>query len=167
MFPTDRRLWLAAGALIFALPSLAAPALAEPMRSRASFDTADQTPAAEQPADGTAVVYTAALDGGTLDACRLDVAEQLFPRDEGAWGIFQVATAVACPNGGFRYTSTGAWDATGFHGAGRVEPGSGTGAFEGGDQLVTVARRVESFQANEAALEQGGGGGRDAFPVSE
>lgn len=131
MFPTDRRLWLAAGVLIFALPSIAAPALAEPMRSRASFNTAVQTPAAELPAGGAAVVYPAALDGGALDGCRMEVTEQLFPRDEGAWGIFQVATAVVCPDGGFRYTSTGAWDATGFHGAGRVEPGSGTGAFEG------------------------------------
>ena len=126
MFLTDQRLWLAAGALI-----LASPAAADPMRTRAAFNTADQTPAAEQPAGGVAVVYPVALDGGALDGCRMEVAEQLFPRDDGAWGIFQVASAVTCSEGGFRYTSTGAWDGSGFHGAGLVEPGSGTGAFQG------------------------------------
>ncbi|MNN94732.1 hypothetical protein D3C81_2134100 [compost metagenome] len=43
----------------------------------------------------------------------------------------------------------------------------GTGAFKCGEQLVTVARRVESFQTNKTPFKQGGGGGGDAFPVSE
>ena len=43
----------------------------------------------------------------------------------------------------------------------------GAGAFECGEQLFTVARRVEPFQADKAPFEQCGGGGGDAFPVSE
>ncbi|MNT99720.1 hypothetical protein D3C72_2426460 [compost metagenome] len=43
----------------------------------------------------------------------------------------------------------------------------GTGALQGVEQVVAVARRVESFQADEAPFDQLDGRGRDAFPVGE
>ena len=110
---------------------LATTAMAEPMRSQVAINTGDQTPAAEQPADGVAVDYPVTLSGGALDGCTMQVQEQLFPREDGAWGIFRVASDVACAEGGFRFTSAGAWDAGAFHGAGQVEEGSGTGTYDG------------------------------------
>ena len=84
--------------------------------------------AAEQPADGIAVTYPATYTGA-LDGCTAEVAENLYPRDEGSWGIYEVAADVTCGDGGFAFTSTGSWDAKGFHGAGRVTDGSGTGSY--------------------------------------
>lgn len=110
---------------------VAFPALAAAMRSDVVINTGSQVPASEQPAGGVAVTYLVTLAGGDLDGCKMAVTEQLFPRDEGAWGIFRVAADVACEKGGFGFTSAGAWDASGFHGAGEVVPGSGSGSFDG------------------------------------
>ncbi|MNC21136.1 hypothetical protein D3C75_691050 [compost metagenome] len=40
-------------------------------------------------------------------------------------------------------------------------------ALQGFEQVVAVARRVESFQADVTPFEQLSRGGRDAFPVGE
>ena len=78
-----------------------------------------------------AVTYPVTYAGGGLDGCTADVQESLFPYEEGSWGIYEVAAKVACDDGGFDFTSTGSWDAKGFHGAGRVTEGSGTGSYAG------------------------------------
>jgi hypothetical protein len=108
-----------------------APVTAQSLRTTASVSTAEQQPAAQQPKDGMAVTYPITLSGGDLDGCVAQVQEILFPRDDGAWGIFQVAADLGCENGGFKFVSAGAWDGNGFHGSGVVVPGSGTGDFEG------------------------------------
>jgi hypothetical protein len=66
-----------------------------------------------------------------LDGCTVDIVEALYGRDEGAWGIFDIAGDVKCDRGAFAYTSSGAWDGNGFHAAGDIEDGSGSGDFEG------------------------------------
>ena len=75
------------------------------------------------------LTYPVTLTGGDLDGCTAQIIESLFPREEGAWGIFQVSGDVACSGGGFAFTSSGAWDGNGFHGAGSVAEGSGS--YEG------------------------------------
>jgi hypothetical protein len=110
---------------------LAGPSFAETLRSETTFNTGAQKPAAQQPADGVAVTYPVAYSGGDLDGCTAEVAENLYPRDEGSWGIYEVAADVTCADGGFAFTSSGSWDSKGFHGAGRVTEGSGTGSYEG------------------------------------
>ena len=37
---------------------------------------------------------------------------------------------LSCGDGGFGYTSSGAWDGNGFHAAGNIVDGSGSGRFE-------------------------------------
>ena len=37
---------------------------------------------------------------------------------------------MTCADGGFAYTSSGAWDGNGFHAAGNIVDGSGTGQFQ-------------------------------------
>jgi len=110
---------------------VAGPAVAETLRSETVFNTAVQKPAEQQPAGGMAVTYPITYSGGALDGCTAEVAESLFPYDDGAWGIYEVAADVTCGDGGFAFTSTGSWDAKGFHGGGSVTEGSGTGSYEG------------------------------------
>lgn len=109
----------------------AGPAGADILRSATTFNTGVQQQADAQPADGVAVTYPITYSGGALDGCTAEVAETLYPRDEGSWGIYEVAADVACADGGFAFTSSGSWDAKGFHGAGSVDEGSGTGSYEG------------------------------------
>lgn len=109
----------------------AVPASAETLRTRVAFNTAIQQKIAEQPADGVSLAYAVTLAGGELDGCTVQIIESLYPRDEGAWGVFDVAGDVACDGGGFRFASSGAWDGNGFHGAGSVADGSGSGTYEG------------------------------------
>ena len=109
----------------------ATPAAAETLRAKVAFNTAIQQKTAEQPADGVSVAYPVTLSSGELDGCTVQIVKSLYPRDEGAWGVFQVAGDVACDDGGFAFASSGAWDGNGFHGAGQVADGSGSGAFEG------------------------------------
>ncbi|MCA8879353.1 MAG: hypothetical protein KDA73_05180 [Rhodobacteraceae bacterium] len=116
---------------VLAAAGAVAPVTAQTMRSTASVSTAEQQPADQQPKDGVAVTYPVTLSGGDLDGCVAQIHENLFPRDDGAWGIYQVATDLGCENGGFKFVSAGAWDGSGFHGSGVVVPDSGTGDFEG------------------------------------
>ena len=54
------------------------------------------------------------------------------PREGSAWGIFYIMGKATCPGGGgFAYNIAGAWDSKGFHAAGNIVGGSGTGRFKG------------------------------------
>src|SRR6187200_3305614 len=75
------------------------PALAKTMRSDVAFNTGIGKKTDKQPADGVEVAYQITLKGGDLDGCTVDVVEDLHPRDEGAWGIFDIAGTVKCANG--------------------------------------------------------------------
>ena len=111
--------------------AITVPASADTLRSKVAFNTGIGEKTADQPANGTTVAYQIALEDGDLDGCTVDVVESLYGRDEGKWGIFDIAGDANCPNGGFAYTSSGAWDGNGFHASGAIEEGSGTGDFEG------------------------------------
>jgi hypothetical protein len=124
----------------------AGPAFADTLKSGVAFNNGIGEKTASQPADGVEVAYQITLKGGDLDGCTVDIVEQLYGRDEGAWGIFDIAGDVKCDRGGFSYTSSGAWDGNGFHAAGAIEDGSGRGEFEG------ISGRVAQL----------GGGGADA-----
>jgi len=117
---------------VFAIAAIAVagPAAADTLRAETSFNTGVQQKADPQPADGVAVTYPISYTGD-LDGCTAQVAETLYPRDEGTWGIYEVAADVTCADGGFAFTSSGSWDEKGFHGAGRVTEGSGTGSYAG------------------------------------
>ncbi len=121
-------------------------ASADALRSNVAFNTGIGEKTADQPANGTTVAYQIALAGGDLDGCTVDVVESLYGRDEGAWGIFDIAGSVTCSSGGFAYISSGAWDGKGFHASGSIENGSGTGDFDG------IAGRIAQLS----------GGGSDA-----
>jgi hypothetical protein len=130
------------------------PALADTLKSSVAFNNSIGEKTANQPADGVEVAYQITLKGGDLDGCTVDVVESLYGRDEGAWGIFDIAGDVSCDRGGFSYTSSGAWDGNGFHAAGAIEDGSGSGEFEG------ISGRV-------AQLNGGGGDAGDGtFDIS-
>ena len=109
----------------------ATPAAADALKSGVAFNNGIGEKTANQPANGTEVAYQITLQGGDLDGCAVDVVEQLYGREDGAWGIFDIAGDVKCDLGGFSYTSSGAWDGNGFHAAGEIEDGSGSGDFEG------------------------------------
>ena len=109
----------------------AAPAYGDTLKSAVAFNNGIGEKTANQPADGVEVSYQITLKGGDLDGCTVDVVEQLYGRDDGAWGIFDIAGDVSCDRGGFSYTSSGAWDGKGFHAAGEIVDGSGSGEFEG------------------------------------
>jgi hypothetical protein len=111
---------------------LGTPVSADTLRSKVGFNNSIGQKTDNQPANGTKVSYQITLQGGDLDGCTVDVVESLYGREEGAWGIFDIAGDVKCGDrGGFSYTSSGAWDGNGFHAAGTIEEGSGTGEFEG------------------------------------
>jgi hypothetical protein len=122
------------------------PVSAEALRSNVAFNTGIGEKTASQPGDGMEVAYQITLQGGDLDGCTVDVIEQLRPREEGAWGLFDIKGDVTCDDSGFAYTSSGAWDGNGFHAAGDIVDGSGSGKFE------NVSGRVAQLK----------GGGADA-----
>ena len=122
------------------------PAAADTLKSGVAFNNGIGKKTASQPANGVEVAYQITLKGGDLDGCTVDVVESLYGREDGAWGIFDIAGDVSCDRGGFSYTSSGAWDGKGFHAAGAIVEGSGSGDFEG------VSGRVAQL----------GGGGADA-----
>jgi hypothetical protein len=128
---------------------ISAPATADVMRSGAAFNNGIGQKTADQPADGVEVSYQITLQGGDLDGCVVDVVESLYPRDDGAWGIFDIAGDVTCDRGSFAYDSSGAWDGNGFHAAGDIASCSGSGAFEG------ISGRVA--QLNGAGKDAGDG----------
>jgi hypothetical protein len=109
----------------------ATPASADTLKSGVAFNNGIGKKTATQPADGVEVAYQITLQGGDLDGCTVDVVEQLYGRDEGGWGIFDIAGDVKCDRGNFSYTSSGAWDGKGFHAAGDIKDGSGSGDFNG------------------------------------
>jgi len=124
----------------------ATPVSADTLKSGVAFNNGIGKKTADQPANGVEVTYQITLQGGDLDGCTVDVVESLYGRDDGAWGIFDIAGDVTCDRGGFSYASSGAWDGKGFHAAGTIEDGSGSGDFEG------ISGRVAQL----------GGGGADA-----
>jgi hypothetical protein len=103
----------------------AAPAAAKSMRSSVAFNTGIGQKTASQPAEGIQVAYQVTLEGGELDGCTVDITETLLPREEGAWGIFDIAGKAACADGSFSYVSSGSWDGKGFHAAGDLTGGDG------------------------------------------
>ena len=106
--------------------SLAAgPVAAETMRSNVAFNTGIGKKTDSQPAGGVEVAYQITLRGGALDGCTVDIVEALHPREEGAWGIFDILGEVTCADGRFAYASSGSWDGKGFHAAGSVNGGEG------------------------------------------
>ena len=107
------------------------PASADALRSNVAFNTGIGEKTADQPSNGNTVAYQITLEGGDLDGCTVDVVESLYGRDDGNWGIFDIAGDAICANGGFSYTSSGAWDGNGFHASGAINEGSGSGDFEG------------------------------------
>ena len=127
----------------------AAPASANALKSAVAFNTGIGEKTANQPADGVEVAYQVTLKGGDLDGCTVDVVEQLRPREEGAWGFFDIAGDVSCDRGTFSYSSAGAWDGNGFHASGNIEEGSGTGDFEG------ISGRVAQLGGGGAAAGDG------------
>ena len=134
------------GTVAIAVIVATGPAYAETLKSSVAFNTGIGEQTANQPADGVEVAYQVDLKGGELDGCTVDIVEVLVPREEGAWGFFDIAGDVKCDRGGFSYTSSGAWDGNGFHAAGDIEDGSGSGDFE------DIAGRVAQLK----------GGGADA-----
>jgi hypothetical protein len=124
-----KRTWLCTAATLALVA--ATPAAADTLESGVAFNNGIGKKTATQPADGVEVAYQITLQGGDLDGCAVDIVESLYGREEGAWGIFDIAGDVKCDRGGFSYTSSGAWDGNGFHAAGAIEDGSGSGDFEG------------------------------------
>jgi hypothetical protein len=122
-----KRTWLCTAATLVMVA--ATPANADTLKSGVAFNNGIGKKTAAQPADGVEVAYQLTLKGGDLDGCAVDVVEQLYGREEGAWGIFDIAGDVKCDRGGFAYTSSGAWDGNGFHAAGEIVDGSGSGDF--------------------------------------
>jgi len=120
----------ALSAVAIAAIAAAGPAAADTIRAETTFNTGIQQKADPQPAGGVAVTYPISYTGD-LEGCTAQVAENLYPRDEGSWGIYEVAAAVTCADGGFVFTSAGSWDEKGFHGMGMVTEGSGTGSYSG------------------------------------
>jgi hypothetical protein len=130
---------LAAGAITLT------PAYAATMKSSAAFNTGVGKKTDSQPNNGVQVSYQITLKGGDLDGCTVDVVESLFGREEGAWGIFDIAGDLKCQDGGFSYTSSGSWDGNGFHAAGKIKDGSCFGKF------VNISGRVAQGGAGKAA----------------
>jgi hypothetical protein len=127
----------------------AAPASANTLKSSVAFNTGIGEKTASQPADGVEDAYQITMKGGDLDGCTVDVVEALRPREEGAWGFFDIQGDVTCDRGGFSYTSAGAWDGNGFHASGMIEDGSGSGEFEG------VSGRVAQLNGGGASAGDG------------
>ena len=128
--------WRLLGTTAMAAMLAAAPVLADTVKSSVAFNNGIGEATASQPDGGMEVAYQVTLEGGELDGCTVDIVEALHGRDEGAWGIFDIAGDVSCADGGFAYTSSGAWDGNGFHAAGEIVDGSGHGEFEGIDGRV-------------------------------
>ena len=138
-----------AGAAVLVVLVVFTPALAGGLRSDVAFNTGMGEKTASQPSNGVEVSYQVKLKGGELDGCTVDIVEALYGRDEGKWGIFDIAGDVACSGGKFAYTTSGAWDGNGFHASGQIKDGSGSGKFEG------IAGRVA--QLGGAAADAGDG----------
>ncbi|MFN4142420.1 hypothetical protein [Aestuariivirga sp.] len=132
---------LTAGLIV--MLAAAAPATAEISRSKVAFNTGIQKPAASQPEGGVAMTWDVTPAGGELDGCTASIVENLFPRDNGSWGIFELEASVACTKGTFRFNSTGSWDQNGFHGAGAILEAGRSGDFsQAKGRIAQVGGRV-------------------------
>ena len=132
------------------------PASAEALRANVAFNNGIGEKTADQPENGVTVAYQITLQGGQLDGCTVDIVESLYGRDEGSWGIFDIAGEVSCAGGGFAYTSSGAWDGNGFHASGNIKDGSGSGDYEG------IAGRIAQIGGGASAAAAGD----DTFDIS-
>ena len=86
-------------ALTFLASVAPSPASAETLRSNVAFNTGIGKKTDDQPPNGLQVAYQITLKGGELDGCTADIIETFYPRNEGAWGIFDISGKVACANG--------------------------------------------------------------------
>lgn len=139
---------IASATAVLVLVAVTAASAGE-LRSNVAFNTGMGKKTADQPSNGVKVSYQVKLKGGELDGCTIDIVEALYGRDEGKWGIFDIAGNLACSDGKFAYTTSGAWDSKGFHASGNIKDGSGSGKFEG------LAGRVA--QLGGAAADAGDG----------
>lgn len=130
---------------------ITSPVAAETSRSKVAFNTGIGEKTAAQPMNGVEVAYQVALRGGDFEGCTVDIVETMYGRDEGRWGIFDIAADVTCADGVFAYTSSGAWDANGFHAAGEISNGSGRDAFAG------IAGRIAQIGGGAVPAEGGDG----------
>lgn len=105
--------------------AMSAPATADTMRSSVAFNNGIGKQTATQPEGGVEVMYQITLKGGELEGCTVDIVEELYPREDGAWGTFFIEGGVTCADGTFKYASAGAWDGAGFHAAGPINGGTG------------------------------------------
>jgi hypothetical protein len=139
-------------ALLIGVTAVTGPswAGAEQLTSHVSRNDGGDQETKEQPQNGKQVSYQVPIKGGDLDGCTLKAVESLFPRQDGKWGTFYIHGTIDCAadKGGFVYSSAGAWDDAGFHAAGTIKDGSGTGEFKG------IRGRVA--QVNTAAKSEGG-----------
>ena len=127
-----------------------APAEAEVLRSKVAFNDSLKKKTANQPAGGIETTFQLPVKGGDFDGCTVDATEQLFARDKAAWGTFYGMAKTACPNGdGFAWNFTGSWDDKGFHFAGTIVDGSGTGRFKGAKGRVAGIGGTAKPAANE------------------
>jgi len=125
------------GACVFAVTAMVVTASnATTIRSPIAFNNASHEKTSRQPKNSAEFEYLRAVEDGDLAGCTINVVEALYGRDGGAWGIFDIEAAVTCSNGGFSYSSSGAWDGNGFHAAGTITDGSGTGDFAGASGRV-------------------------------
>ena len=125
-------------------------AYAETMKSSVSFNNGIGEKTTGQPANGMQVSYEIPLSGGELEGCKVAIVESLYGREDGAWGIFDIEGNLTCGDrGGFSYTSSGAWDGNGFHAAGHIVDGSGSGEFEG------ISGRVAQLGGGAAPKDDG------------
>lgn len=108
---------------------IAGPVTADALRSDVAFNNSIGEKTSDQPANGAQVAYQITLKSGDLDGCTVDIVETLYGRDEGAWGYFDIVGDLSCADGKFSYTTSGAWDGNGFHAAGEIKSGSGSGDF--------------------------------------
>lgn len=121
--------------------SLSVPAAAGTMKSNVAFNTGVQKPAATQAPGGHTMTWDVTLKGGELDGCTASITEDLYPRDNGAWGTFDFKAKVTCAKGAFNFATTGAWDQNGFHGGGLISEEGRSGEFAG------IAGRVAQIGA--------------------
>ena len=84
------------------------PPSADILRSEVALNSGIGAKTANQPANGAEVEYQVTLTGGDIDGCTVDIVESFYPRDEGAWGIFDITGNATCKGGGFSYSSSGA-----------------------------------------------------------
>lgn len=142
---------IAGAFLCVSFAGISEPAAAQPMKSKVAFNNSIGKETGKQPAGGKTVAYRITLAGGALNGCTVDIVESLYGRDDGNWGIFDIRGDVKCADGsGFAYTSSGSWDGNGFHAAGAIKDGSGTGKLKG------ISGRIAQLGGSASKADGGG-----------